>query len=373
MIFGFVARSSRNDCLSLCLVSSWARRIALVRLLNTIYIGDLRYSHWYRWKLSVLRFLKSPPLKPFNKDLPRTSLIRSICFDTSTMHPESWDILMCSKNITTLAIHASPLTEKCPIPISQPFKNLKTLMLYIDTSQSTSSWPKFFEKPDNFASMVNMSQITHLYLWGEPKNARYQFGLLNTPKIQMQDFQKFPHLTHLAIFVTSNDYLSTDNPTIEDSVYISFLENQIKVLPRSIEVCVFVFDDYEDYPDVIRNILDWLNDMRKSYKRVYGLCCPSTMENIWKKYVDGCSVWDDAIQWTESGLKVNGIAHLSEIHWKSSRSRTLRKISHSQVLPALYDFYQIRPCLVYFLRSSLSYLSNHSLSFSKRPNLVDSR
>lgn len=100
IILAFAAES-RHTCLDLCLVSSWARQIALPHLFRTLVSKDRKFQ----------KYLVNPPYVPFDTNINAASLVKNVWmpldYDAAGL---VLDVFQNCRNITHMALSGSCLS-----------------------------------------------------------------------------------------------------------------------------------------------------------------------------------------------------------------------------------------------------------------------
>ncbi|KZP21959.1 hypothetical protein FIBSPDRAFT_495456 [Athelia psychrophila] len=289
-IIYLAASSSRHSALDLCLVSSWARDIAIRCLLDTVVIRN-HLEHQLFWK-----FLIKSPTQTSTSNIPFAHSVRNLWVTAVSPHVvrtyaacESVQHLALSDGSLSWLLNASvmgrdPLALHGHLDLSEQERTRRddmhlTLFIigFLWRNRQTIIW-------DSTKTFPLLRNITRL------RFANYGFR----DGITVHDIDPFPNLTHLAI-------ASYGSVSFED------FASQILAV-KSIQMFVLVMTtsriDQEDVP----RLMAYARQIRKSDSRLY------LAQSIWRgmdiqpEWEDdmrrGRNIWDRAVEYTELHVDV---------------------------------------------------------------------
>jgi hypothetical protein len=300
-ILNFAAASSKDFCLSMCLVSSWARHLALKHLLSTIVITSHEKAMNFEAYLRSLRRLHCPNRDP-------ASLIRGLWVEESTFNG-FWDgILDTFTNLTHLAITGEELSRNLTQPAIQVLypKSNGTPSESRDFDLTILNAFYFLSQQYRYSSLKNtpstiplFQNVTHVVL-----SRCYSYTLIATA------LQPFHRLTHLAV------------PFCADFPHLRLGHLQEKVLANiSLQVLVIALCACDEgVCSVGRNdAKHWVKKVRRVDGRITCVVGKTASLAHWRKngdawktdwkadMVTGESFWEQAARYTGELDKIDSV------------------------------------------------------------------
>lgn len=299
------ASSSRRFCLTLCIVSSWTRRLATPHLLHTVILSDNTALDLFD------RYITAPPFKPYSPDFNPASCVRNLWARAST--DKLAPVLCACQHVTSLATTNMALALAMASPSS-----IKNMAIYpprrltIINSRRGWSWITVlveYGKNPSIPMHTFLRALTHLYI-----------AHVDSFHLVAADF---PNLTHIAVGFNMQHATMPGNMAFFDSV-------QLEVL--ALEMLVLLVED----GDVLRSkrFLRWLRERRGRCSCVYVVPKGRDITELeWSNEVDGGdSVWERAVKVTHEIEGLEGVSLPVFIVFRSLRPcRICRKDRYSHL------------------------------------------
>jgi hypothetical protein len=280
-IFHLAAASSRQSCLSICLVASWARHIALRYLFRTIVIKDI---------FSFSRFEKNIANSPYS---PTTaSVVNGVWMENDGRghYDQILTVMEACDNITHLAMQTgffhslvcsssprvdSHIGEK-RIPRRALARNQDLRLTILGADHSSSSWAlRQYHEDDLMSRSPIFNMVTHI---------RLTAICLYKPNIRLDHFSR---LSHFAVPYYDDSY--HDARHLQPLLQLESLKMLVISVPNKVN------------GEVQWKGLDkWVRKIREMDDRVYLVGRPSTfLRDEWESEMRGGEcIWERAVQFT---------------------------------------------------------------------------
>ena len=329
-IFHLAAASSRHSCLSICLVASWARHIALPYLFRTIVIkNSFAFSKFEK-------NIANPPYLPATFSCPPTSVVSGVWmeYDDRGRYDQILTVMEACDNITHLAMQTGFF--HCLVRSSSPRvdlhigekrlarralarnRDLRLTILGAEYSSFSSfSWAlrKYLEDdPMNRSPIFNM--VTHIRLTAIS---------LYTPNSRLDHFRR---LSHFAV------------PYYDDSYHDARLLQPLLQL-ESLKMLVISVPNEVNGEVQWKGLDKWVRRTREIDARVYlvGRLSISLRDEWEGEMRGGDCIWERAVQFTNE--------------WEGRATAWLRRCRGDKI--------QLHPALHSIIKYSLS---NRTLCFN---------
>jgi len=273
-ILNLAAAASRHSSLDICLVASWARRIALPHLFHTIVIKDKESNSQFN------TFLLSPPHSPVDFTFPIAPFVTNIwmeCIhDLDCIIPVNE---LCD-NVTHLALY--PLLFFWLLHITTPQSKEHTTEMKVSDHVFDRSHDL------NLTLLAPMDSRASLFA-GSPLFHRITHICLATIKAYdtQQGFELFSRLSHLSVPYRG---VARHHPTA--------LQGFLKL--ESLQMLVVAIIEEVVQEADLKELEKWVREVRKTDGRVYLVGRhTANIQAEWENEMRGekC-IWERAIQYT---------------------------------------------------------------------------
>lgn len=282
IIFVAAAEASRHTCLDLCLVSSWARQIALPHLFHTIVARD--------HDMKFHKFLADPPYTPFNSTITAAPLVKNVWMplDDDGTIDLVLDLFQNCHNIVHLA-----LTEYCFYElVCSTYSNA-----LISSRIRKISSPAIEDNRDLHLTMLGTTSFDWMLQYLHHLNASFRSPLYNrithvrvetvnvyTTRRKISHFSRLSHLS-----------VPYYNPTYHAANYLDyFLELE------SLDMFVVAGVRKPLQQSHWKKLQEWVRAKRRKDKRVFFVEVPAMDIQVeWEEEMRGGeSIWDRAARYT---------------------------------------------------------------------------
>ena len=262
-ILNIAASSSRHSCLDICLVASWARRIARPHLFHTVVITGNGFRKIESFKIHAVKPLFPPATT--DSQLTAGSLVNGLWTNSHEFYDLSSVFKVCD-NLVHLALDNQSFAWLCEATAS--VSRNKNLHVHVMNSSITYSAKPI---PD---------QITHLRITTMDSNS------------VLTHLDNFRHLTHFSLSVTY--CLGGMHNARELARLLKLPSHKLMMLVVALSFQVAQRGHWKE-------LGRWVRKTREMDGRVYIVeeCRPDDLQEEWEDELRGGeSIWDKAVRYT---------------------------------------------------------------------------
>ena len=266
-VFHLAAASSRHSALDICLVASWARRIALPHLFRAVVIRDIVAFSKFK------KYIANPPYIPANSDFLPASAVNGVWISGIGGYPILPVFESCD-NVTHWAMGIDLFSQLVRSVLNSPWQfNTCSLARKQDIRLTVT----------DYQTLNRVSGLTPLTSGIFDKVTYIRFT--NTDAYETHNLSDFSRLSHVSL-----PYYGYHKATQLQS----FLDL------KPLNMLVVSFDKAVVQVADLKRLEKWVRNKRKTDDRVYLVECHRVYSSDdWNKEVGGGdNIWDRAVRYT---------------------------------------------------------------------------